>query len=69
MPWLAYDFKDFTKIKIYQEYKNKINGIPCLLVINTNDGTCPISNGRGMVENEGKKSQLISQDIMFLING
>lgn len=50
MPWLSYEFKDSNKIKFYLEFKQQIVGIPCLLVLNPNDGSLISKNGRGQIQ-------------------
>ena len=53
MPWLAYEFKDEKKIKIYLEFKKYISGIPCLIIINPEDGSFITADGRGLVVKHG----------------
>ncbi len=53
MPWLAYDFHDENKIKLYLELKQHIHGIPTLIILNPNNGKILHSGGRGFVEKMG----------------
>lgn len=52
MPWLILPFKDSQRIKIYQEFKEDLKGIPAVLVMK-NDGNIIIKNGRGEVQLKG----------------
>ncbi|CAD8119460.1 unnamed protein product [Paramecium sonneborni] len=54
MPWLFYDFKEFVKYQVYNEYKKHIQGIPCLLILNPNNGLVITNQGRGTIEKEGQ---------------
>ncbi|CAD8203208.1 unnamed protein product [Paramecium octaurelia] len=54
MPWLFYDFKEFIKYQVYYEYKKHIQGVPCLLILNPNNGQVITNQGRGTVEKEGQ---------------
>ncbi|KRX04365.1 Thioredoxin-like fold [Pseudocohnilembus persalinus] len=46
MPWIAYEFKDYKKIEIYLELKEQVPGMPCLLVVNPQNGKVINSKGR-----------------------
>lgn len=50
MPWLAYEFKDNNKIKHYLDLKQNIKGLPCLILIDPQDGKYLSNTGRSDVE-------------------
>jgi len=65
VPWLYYEWKDPLKYKLYFEYKDLIQGntfiysslgIPCLIILNPNNGAVVTNQGRGMIEKEGHEA-------------
>jgi nucleoredoxin len=49
LPWLAYPFKEQNRIKAYLEYKEDIEGLPCILILRP-DFSVACKSGRADVE-------------------
>eukprot|EP00825_Cyclidium_porcatum_P039158 TRINITY_DN4688_c0_g2_i1.p1 TRINITY_DN4688_c0_g2~~TRINITY_DN4688_c0_g2_i1.p1 ORF type:complete len:151 (+),score=27.11 TRINITY_DN4688_c0_g2_i1:87-539(+) len=62
MPWIAYEFKDEKKVKIYSDYKEQIKGIPCLIILNPENGQVVTNQGRGMIEKMDTETTSIIYD-------
>ena len=49
LPWISYPFKEQQRIKVYLEYKEDIEGLPCILILRP-DSSVACKNGRADVE-------------------
>ena len=60
MPWIALPLTSSDKKKLLSE-KFGVNGIPCLVVVNLEDGSVKTKEGRALVGNCGGDTTTVYQ--------